>query len=160
MPIIVDANVLIDYSDSDPSILQVYSKHIQPIFTPSVVLDEVDQLDGDSCSQLNIQTIQETMTTLNAAAVASPRISFEDNVCLILAQQNNWICATNDRRLHQECSKAAVSSIWGLKIMIELVSNNQLTRTEALNVANQIRANNPYVTAKVIQNFQVDLNAI
>ena len=70
MSLLVDANVLIDYCDSDPSVLQVYSNHIQPIITPSVVLDEIDQLDGSDCAQLNIGIIQESVSVLTTAAGA------------------------------------------------------------------------------------------
>jgi len=59
MSLLVDANVLIDYCDSDPSVLEVYSRHIQQIVTPSVVLAEVDQLDSNDCNLLNIGIIQE-----------------------------------------------------------------------------------------------------
>lgn len=160
MLLLVDANVLIDYCDSDPSILEIYSNHIQQIVTPSVVFDEVDQLDVNDCAQLNIQIFQEPMSVLNAAARIAGGLSFQDHVCLMLSQQNGWTCATNDKRLHRECSQQGVNSIWGLKIMIELVANNKLSKNDALNVVNQMSASNPFVNAQVIQKFQNDLKNV
>lgn len=44
MPVITDANVLIDYAESDITILALYSTEIEPIIIPETILDEVDQL--------------------------------------------------------------------------------------------------------------------
>jgi spore coat protein CotF len=68
-----------------------------------------------------------------------------------------WTCATNDKRLHRECSQQGVNSIWGLKIMVELVANHQLTPTDASNIVKQMSAINPFVNERVIQGFQKEL---
>lgn len=160
MSLLVDANVLIDYCDSDPSVLEVYSRHIQQIVTPSVVLAEVDQLDSNDCNLLNIGIIQESVGVLTTAARKGGALSFEDHVCLILTQQNGWKCATNDKRLHRECSQQGISTIWGLRIMLELFANNQLSKNDALNVANQMSVSNPFVNARIIQGFENELDNV
>ena len=44
MPVITDANVLIDYADADIMMLALYSEKIERVVIPSVILGEVEQL--------------------------------------------------------------------------------------------------------------------
>jgi len=160
MMLLVDANVLIDYCDTDPSLLALYSNQIQPIIIPSVILDEVSQLDEGDCAQLDLMVIEEPLSVLTKAAETRGALSFEDRVCLILSEQNNWTCATNDRRLNRTCSERGVNAIWGLKIMSELVANRQIARDEAIYVANQMCLTNPYFyNETILENFRTVLDS-
>ena len=62
MELVADANVLIDYAKTDPSVLALYIRHIGPIFVPMVILDEVDQLDARDCERLGLTIIEEHST--------------------------------------------------------------------------------------------------
>jgi predicted nucleic acid-binding protein len=76
MLLIVDANVLIDYANSDPGVLKLVTSHIAPIHVPAVVLDEVEQLSLEDCSDLGILVIEEPLDLLLAAAEKRGALSF------------------------------------------------------------------------------------
>ena len=161
MKLLVDANVLIDYCDTDPSVLSVYSSQIQPIVIPSVILDEVNQLDESDCAHLGMAIIEEPLSILTEAAASRGALSFEDRVCLIMSQKNGWSCATNDRRLNTQCANEGVNVIWGLRIMVELVANDQLSREEAIYVVNQMRVTNPYLYSEhILESFETELDSL
>jgi hypothetical protein len=61
MELVADANVLIDYAKTDPTILALYTRHLGPIYVPSVILDEVDQLDISDCASLGLTIVEEPL---------------------------------------------------------------------------------------------------
>lgn len=159
MELVADANVLIDYARSDPSILAIHIRHLGPIYVPSVILDEVDQLDAMDCDRLGLTIIEEPPEILLAAAEKRGPLSFEDRVCLLLARENQWTCVTNEKSLHRACEQDGVTSIWGLRLMINLVKAQQLTRQNAMETAQAIRAINPrYITAAILEQFEAELD--
>jgi len=102
--------------------------------------------------------IDESVEVLSLAAEERGPLSFEDRVCLVLARDNRWACVTNEKPLHRECERENVPSIWGLRLMIELVRAGQLTRETAMETARAIQAANPgYVTDEIMARFAVEL---
>lgn len=61
MELVADANVLIDYAQTDPSVLTLHVRHFGPIYVPSVILDEVDQLDAADCESLGLTVVEEPL---------------------------------------------------------------------------------------------------
>jgi len=108
---IADANVLIDYAKTDPSILSLYVRHFGPIYVPSVIVDEVDQLDFSDCETLGLTVVDEPLDILLAATEQRGPLSFEDRVCLLLARTNKWTCVTNEKPLHRACKQEKIVSI-------------------------------------------------
>lgn len=47
--------------------------------------------------------------------------SVQDFVCMRIADERGWGCATNDKALRRECGKRGVSVLWGLEMMLYLV---------------------------------------
>lgn len=161
MELVADANVLIDYARSDPSILAIHVRHLGSIYVPSVILDEVDQLDAMDCERLGLTVIEEAPEILLAAAEKRGPLSFEDRVCLLLARENQWTCVTNEKPLHRACEQDRVTSIWGLRLMINLVQEQQLTRQNAMETAQAIHTINPrYITAGILEQFEAALDKI
>ena len=155
MLLIVDANVLIDYANTDPGVLKLVTSHIAPIHIPSVVLDEVNQLTIEDCSDLGIIVIEEPLEVLVAASEKRGALSFEDHVCLLLAKEREWTCVTNDKPLHRSCSAEDVPVMWGLRLMIELVQEEQLSKEIALDIAQAIHQSNPkHIPAEIIEEFK------
>lgn len=158
MELVADANVLIDYARTDPSILALYARHLGPIYVPSVILDEVDQLDASDCDRLGLIVIEEPPEILLDAAERRGPLSFEDRVCLLLARENQWTCITNEKPLHRACQEDGVSSIWGLRLMVDLVKAQQLTQEDAMEAAQAIHAINPrYITTEILARFATEL---
>jgi len=158
MELVADANVLIDYVQTDSSILELHARHLGPIYVPSVILDEVDQLDERACQALGLTVIYEPVEILLLAGQARGPLSFEDRVCLFLARNNGWTCVTNEKALHKHCVMENVQAIWGLRLTIDLVRAAQLTRTTAIQTARAIQAiNSRYITEEVMTRFVAEL---
>jgi len=158
MELVADANVLIDYAQTDPSVLTLHVRHFGPIYVPSVILDEVDQLDAADCESLELTVVEEPLEILVAASEERGPLSFEDKVCLLLARANKWICITNEKPLHRACKQDKIASIWGLRLMIELVHAEQLSRDSAIEVAQAIHRINPrYITPEILERFEAEL---
>ena len=160
MLLIVDANVLIDYANSDLSVLTLVNKHIAPIHVPSVVLDEVEQLSEDDCDSLGLTVLEEPVEILSAAGEQRGALSFQDHVCLLLAKENEWTCISNDKPLHRACEKEEVTVKWGLRLMIELVEIELLDKDVAMEIAQSIHLSNPkHITSEIVEEFRTKVNA-
>ena len=160
MLLIVDANVLIDYANTDLSVLTLVNKHIAPIHVPGVVLDEVDQLSEEECENIGLTVLEEPVEILLAAGEKRGALSFEDHVCLLLAKENEWTCVSNDKPLHRACGEEDVAVMWGLRLMIELVGMDMLGKDVALDVAQAIHDSNPkHITPEIIEEFRRKIDA-
>ncbi len=98
MELVTDANVLIDYARTDPSILTLHVRHFGPIYVPSVILNEVDQLDVAECESLGLTIVGEPLEILLAATEQRGPLSFEDQVCLLLARANQMKLGSPKRK--------------------------------------------------------------
>jgi len=161
MLLVIDANVLIDYVQIDSSILALASRYLGNIHVPSVILDEVDQLDDAECERLGLIVIEEPLDVLLAASELRGRLSFEDRVCLQLTQRENWTCVTNDKSLRNACKEEGVEVLWGMRLMLELVKGEHLERKAAIDIAWAIHAVNPkHITDKIVNEFKVKLSKL
>ena len=161
MLLVVDANVLIDYVKVDSSILALAAQYLGDIYVPSIILDEVNQLDEAGCEQLGLIVVEESLEILSAAAENRGRLSFEDHVCLLLAQKEGWACISNDKPLHRACAEEKVEVFWGLRLMLELVQCKGLDKKTAMGMALQIHRTNPrHITPEIIGAFKEKLFAL
>ena len=87
MLLLVDANVLIDYANTDPTVLSLVARHLGPVHVPRDVLDEVRQLDEEACDRLGLLVVEGTLGQLLEAGAAGGALSFADWMCLILARR-------------------------------------------------------------------------
>lgn len=159
--LLVDANVLIDYVKSELSILGVAARHMGEVYVLSTVLDEVDGLDQDGCARLGIRVFEPELAHLVAAAQKRGALSTEDHLCLILAREQGWTCVTNDGALRRACQQDRVPVLWGLELMLELVSIGQLPGADAITVANAIHRTNPFhITAEIVARFADRVRAL
>ncbi len=153
MLLVVDANVLIDYAKADESVLALVVRHIGPVFVPRDVLDEVDQVDEDTCTRLGLQIAEGSLEQLLEAGAGGGGLSFQDWMCLILARDNGWVCVTNDGRLRRACEEADVEIRWGLQLMLEVVDAGGLDAETAIEVAEAIGRTNRWIGASVVEAF-------
>ena len=103
-PLIADANVLIDYVNSDVSVLALLAQHAGPLYVATPVLEKVEGLDRSECERLGMVVIEPTLDQLLEAGQARGRLAFDDRVCLILARDRAWSCVTNDKALRRACA--------------------------------------------------------
>lgn len=161
MLLIVDANVLIDYTNNDISVLSLVSRHVGQIYVPSVILDEVDGLNEEDCLSLGFTVVEESIEVLLSAGEARGALSFEDHVCLLLATENEWTCVSNDKALHGACVEESVAVMWGLRLMLELVDASHLEKDSAIDVAEAIHVSNPrHITPEIIEEFKRKVNLL
>ena len=159
---VLDSNVLIDYCAADRTVLTLVSRHVAVIHVPSVLLEEVgDDLDESECERLGIVIVEPETELLVAAGKRRPGLSYYDHVCLLAAKQNRWTCVTNDGRLRRECTSERIPILWGLEIMVPLVTEGHLTRDAARSVARAIAASNPtFITKEIIARFDARLDRV
>jgi rRNA-processing protein FCF1 len=153
-PLVVDANVLIDYLAVDVTVLQLVSRHIGTIHVPRPILQEVPRIDPNQCERLGLQIVNGTYEQLSEADQRRGRLSFHDQLCLILARDTGWVCVTNDRALRKSCEKISIPVLWGLELMLQLVAGHHLTAHAAVDIATAIQASNPrHITQEVRERF-------
>lgn len=155
---ILDADVLIDYCNSDTGILKLVSEHLGRICVPTPTLEEVRQLTPARCQELGLTLFEPEAEDLFKAANRYGVLSFQDHLCLILAKKHKWICVTNERLLHRRCEEAGIAVLRGLRLMVLLVEKDVLLAPEALAVAEQIRESNPrFITPEIVERFKKEI---
>lgn len=155
--IISDANVLIDYAKSAPNILNLISKHIQKLYVALPVLREVDQLDRADIENLGVEVVEPTWAQILEATQIkqeNPSLSSQDVICFVMARDNHWACLTNDKLLRSICCSHDIGCIWGLEILLFLVSHGKLTSEKAYKIAKDIQSKNHYITLKTVEAFR------
>ena len=152
--LLADADVLIDYRESDLAILALVARHLGPLAVLPSVLDEVRGVTAEECGRLGIEIVEvETEQMLLAAQVESS-VSFNDRLCLVMCREEGWTCLTNDGALRRLCKRHGVETRFGLGLMVDLVEAGALTRRRAVAVARRIQASNPlHITDRVLARF-------
>lgn len=151
--IVSDANVLIDYVKANKKILHLAIKHLCEIYIPVPVLKEVKDISRGELEKLGINIFEPTIDQLVQAAQKPFGLSFEDQLCLLIAKENGWVCATNDKQLRVQCEAGNVEVIWGLDIMLRLNKQGFLDCAEATKTAEKISEINRYIGKEIIKQF-------
>lgn len=108
--LIMDANTLTDYLQTDSTILKLISTYIGPVTIPSPIFDEVKLLTESDCVNLGLRVIEPSLEQVVFEAVSKRgRLSFPDHLCLIIARATEWIsCVTDDVALRNSCVNEGV----------------------------------------------------
>jgi hypothetical protein len=158
--LLADADVLIDYRDSDLTILKLVSEHIGPVRVLREVLSEAPGISERHCARLSIHIVQLETELLLEANDLPRSLSAADRFCIIACERNDWTLVTNDRALRAVGKRRSIRLRWGLGLMVDLVHRGVLTEARALKVATTIRAKNPtHITADLLDRFRSSLKA-
>jgi len=158
---VVDANVLIDYWNSDITVLTLVSRIIGRIHIPDAVLENVSTLDAGDCDQLGLTIVQPNLDQLLEAGEKRGGLAYDDRLCLILARDHGWLCLTNDKALRTECADSGIEVAWGLEPMLTLVAQGALDVADAESVASYIHESNPaFITKAIIERFHDKLHEL
>lgn len=152
---ICDANVLIDYLEADEDILRELVVYWGTVYVPTCVLHEVKTLSYERAEALGL-TIIETPLELPS----TPGLSGPDRACLYFAVSDRWVCITNDRLLRRECNRHECRVVWGLEMLILLVTDGQITKARAKGIAEQIAMINPEICNSLFESFCEKLESI
>ena len=152
--LLADADVLIDYRESEIKILELVVQHIGRVVVLAPVLDEVQGVTLAQCAQLGIEVVEVETEQLVRASEVESRVSFNDCLCLVACREEGWTCVTNDGALRRLCERHGVATRFGLGLIVDLVAAGALTRRRAMVVARQIQTSNPlHINERVIQRF-------
>lgn len=146
---ICDANILIDYIDADEDILRKLVTYWGTVYVPDRVLMEVHGFTEARAVELGL-TIIESPLQLEK----HPALSVQDSICLHFAIQEGWTCITNDKRLRRECQNNGGSVIWCFEMLNLLVEASQITKEQALEIAEKITKTNPSIPPSVLVFFK------
>lgn len=151
--LIVDACVLIDYCDADPSVLRIISRSVGEIRVASPVLAEVDGLDESAATALGLVVVEPSFEMFARAAVKRGGLSVRDHLCLLLAKEEGSTCVSNDKALRNACKNEEIPVLWGLEMMGLAVEAGALPPSAAAEIAASIGEVNPTIGAALIKRF-------
>ena len=151
---ICDANILIDFSKSDISIVKKIAEYYGQVCVPDIILQEVGVISDEEANKLGI-TIVETPLELEEV----PSLSYQDRTCLYYVKQKKWTCLTNDKALRRHCQAAGGTVVWGLEMLLILVDADLITANHAEKIARKINQVNPEINNKILEDFLAKLMA-
>jgi rRNA-processing protein FCF1 len=151
--LILDACVLIDFYESDLSVLGAVARAIGPVCVASPILAEVEGLDASAAASAGITVVEPTLTMFASAAQKRGRLSVNDHLCLLLTQSESWTCVSNDKALRKACGEEDVAVMWGLEMMGQAVRLGALSSNDARIVAIRIAEVNPLITKGLLHAF-------
>ena len=141
--LLADADVLIDYVEADADVLARCAVHFAAVHVMQTTLDEVDGFTTSQCERLGIVVISVESETLTRASEERLGLSVPDTICLLVAEERQWTCVTNEKALRKQCDERNVHVRRGLNLMIELVKGRRLGPKRAEKVARAIQKSNP-----------------
>ena len=115
--LLLDANVLIDFYDADPTVFAIVASSVGEVQVASPVLAEVKQLSEVETQRIGVKVIDPPIEMLSKVAQRGGALAFADRLCLELARAEGWTCVTNDRPLRRECEAVGVPILWGLELI-------------------------------------------
>lgn len=154
LTVIADANVLIDYANTNKRILGMVTGFFDRVMVPIDILNEVNELSMSEVNEFGLSVYYPENHTYYYASNTSNGLSFQDNICLFDARENNWAIISNDKKMRRECIDAGVVAIWGLEVMVMLVKVGSLTGEEAIKIAEDIHSVNKRITIGNINDFK------
>ena len=159
--LLADADVLIDYRDSDPEVLKLIGQHVGPVAVLSPVLDEVRGLSQADCEQLSISVVRAATGRLLEAGSIDSSVSFNDRLCFVVCHEESWTCVTNDRALRRLCERHGVKTRFGLSLVVDLVASGAITEKRAISIACKMHESNPlHINARVLARFKEALDRL
>jgi len=149
----MDANILIDFCKCDKAITKMICQNIGQIHLTTPVLDEINEIDVDDCLEMGIILVEPELEMAILAAEQKGPLSFEDNLCLLMAKQYGWTCVTNDKPLRRKCESEGVPLFWGIELICILVEAGGCLADQAKEMILEIQKLNPkYITDSIVKN--------
>jgi len=137
----------------DRTIIKLICTYVGQIYLAMPVLNEINWIDESDCVELGIILVAPELEQLMLAAEKKGPLSFQDNLCLILAKEYGWTCVTNDKPLRQKCELESVPLIWGIELICILVESGGLPVEHAKDIILKIQKANPrYITDNIVEN--------
>ena len=128
------------------------NNHLGQLYLPTPVLAEIEEITEVGCIQLGIKLIEPNIEQVEQASQERGALSFQDNLCLILAREHGWTIVTNDKALRRKCEKEGIPLIWGIELICMLVESGGLPAGQARDIILKIQEINPkFITEGIVQ---------
>ncbi|MBD3219386.1 MAG: hypothetical protein GF310_14025 [candidate division Zixibacteria bacterium] len=151
---IIDANVLIDFCDSDLNILRLFSTEIGSVHIGRSTFDKVDQLSESKANKHDLTIIAPSLSIALEAGKKRGALAYDDHETLLLAKEQGLTVITNDKALRRECKKEGVQILWGLEPLKLLTEKAVISVKEACRIATIIHKNNSfYISCEILARF-------
>ncbi len=149
----MDANILIDFCEYDKTIIKLICHNVGQVYLTTPILSEIKDIDENDCIELGIILVEPELDQVILAAEKKGPLSFQDNLCLIIAKQYGWTCVTNDKPLRRMCETEGVPLFWGIELICILVESGGLPEDQAADAILEIQKLNPrYITETIVKN--------
>ena len=156
--LLADANVLIDYRDSDLAILGLVNDCVGPLAVVESVFHEVRRVTATDLEQLGIEIIETSEAQTERAAEIDFPVSFNDRLAFVVCLDGNRTCVTNDKDLQRLCEAHGVRTRFGLRLLLDLVAVRAIDHTRAASVVRRIHATNSrFINERVVSRFIEEL---
>ena len=153
--LLIDANVLIDFRNSDFSLFGLVNSNIGRVYIINRILDEVKGVEIDECVSLGLTIINPEREIIIEAESKLAQLSSNDHLCYLTAEKSGYICVTNDKNLRKICEENGVKVLWGLELIQFLVEKEVLGAEEATQVVKKIQQKSPrYFPNSLVQSFE------
>lgn len=152
---ICDANVLIDYVAADEDVIRELAKYWGTVYVPNRILHEVKNLPDERAGELGLTIVETPLTLPIASGLSGP-----DRACLHFVITEGWTCIANDKLLRRECKRKGGKVVWGLEMLLKLVSAGQITAARAKGIAEKIELVNPEITKALLEEFKEKLASL
>ena len=87
--LLADADVLIDYVETNLSVLGLVARHTGTLHVLRQILDTVDGLSVSKCKRYGVSAIEADTSILLEAGKQSGPLSFEDWLCYLLCEKKD-----------------------------------------------------------------------
>ena len=159
--LLADANVLIDFRDSEIDVIELVGRHVGHVAVLAPVLDEVSGLTRTDCTRLSITVVEAATDRRLTAAAVEASVSFNDRLCFVACRAEGWTCVTNDRALRRLCKRHGVPTRFGLSLLVDIVAAGAMAPQRAMEIAGKIHESNPLqINGQVIARFKSALDRL
>ena len=150
--LILDANVLIDLLNCDPTLIPLISRYLGQVIVSVTALEEIPHLSTTDAKRLHILLATPTLGQLITAARGPGPLSFHEWICFLLAKEEAWTCVTNDKALRKRCVSQDVTLLWEFEMLCLLVESGGLSKERCRKSMLSIKDNNPfYITDTILE---------
>ena len=159
--LLLDANVLIDFQDSDFSVLRDVKENVAEIFVLRYIFEkEIPDLTEQICNKVGLVIIQPKKSVIEESEIKIGQLSTGDRLNLFTALDSEFSLVTNDKKLRKVCEERNGKVIWGLQLLVILVENSEYSIDDAISIGKKIGENNARITDKDVGEFIMKLEKI
>ena len=159
--LLVDADVFIDYRDSDLEVLKLIGQHVGRVAVLAPVLDAVHGVTRADCRSLSVSVVEVATSRLLRAGSVDTDVSFNDRLCFVTCREEGWTCVTNDPALRRLCERRGVRARVGLRLLVDVVAAGAVAPQRATAIAHRMQESNPlHVNERVIARFKNELGRL